>query len=255
MKKIILPILIVLAAQLCYGQAELKNDFDKATVLLKSESYKKAVAAFSGILTKATDNTLKKYCYIYRAFSYNGLNDFKNAIADLDKAIDLDPDDLSSYTDRRKTKAYAKDLDGAKKDFLFILTKDSTGGQAEAAYYYLGKIAYQDGQFDHSILYYDKLLALAPNDSEAYFNKAVAKGMIMDVAGSIKDYDKAIELEPNYMEAYANRGVAKINLLTSKGTIQPKKQQTSDACTDLKKARQLGDKTVDDMIFIYCDKK
>ena len=77
----------------------------------------------------------------------------------------------------------------------------------------------------------------------------------MDVAGSIKDYDKAIELNPNYMEAYANRGVAKINLLTSKGNIQPTKEQTSDACADLKKAKQLGDNTVDDMIFIHCDKK
>ena len=92
-------------------------------------------------------------------------------------------------------------------------------------------------------------------DSEAYFNRAAAKGMSMDVAGSIKDYDKAIEINPNYMEAYANRGVAKINMLTTKGNIQPTKEQTSDGCADLKKAKQLGDKTVDDMIFIYCDKK
>ena len=77
----------------------------------------------------------------------------------------------------------------------------------------------------------------------------------MDVAGSIKDYDKAIEINPSYMEAYANRGVAKINMLTTKGNIQPTKEQTSDGCADLKKAKQLGDKTVDDMIFIYCDKK
>lgn len=254
MTKIILTFLICLTVQLSYGQAELKNDFDKAKEFLKSESYKKAVDAFSKVLAKATDDKLKKYCFIYRAFSYNGLNDFKNAIEDLDKAIELDPSDLASYTDRGKTKAYAKDLDGAKKDFLFILTKDSTGGQAEAAFYYLGKIAYSEGQFELSIKYYDKLLALAPKDSEAYFNRAAAKGMIMDVAGSIKDYDKAVEINPNYMEAYANRGVAKINMLTVKGNIQPTKEQTSDGCADLKKAKQLGDKTVDDMIFIYCDK-
>jgi tetratricopeptide (TPR) repeat protein len=255
MHKFILTFLISLTAQLCYGQAELKNDFDKAKEFLKSENYKKAVSSFSNVLAKATDDKLKKYCFIYRAFSYNGLKDFKNAITDLDKAIELDPNDFASYTDRGKTKAYANDLDGAKNDFLFILTKDSTSGQAEAAFYYLGKIAYSEGQFEHSIKYYDKLLALAPKDSEAYFNRAAAKGMIMDVAGSIKDYDKAIEFNPNYMEAYANRGVAKINMLTTKGNIQPTKEQTSDGCADLKKARQLGDKTVDDMIFIYCEKK
>lgn len=255
MHKFILTFLISLTVQLSYGQAELKNDFDKAKEFLKSENYKKAINSFSEVLAKATDDKLKKYCFIYRAFSYNGLNDYKNAITDLDKAIELDSNDLASYTDRGKTKAYANDLDGAKKDFLFILTIDSTGRQAEAAFYYLGKIAYSQGQFEQSIKYYDKLLALASKDSEAYFNRAVAKGMIMDVAGSIKDYDMAIELNPNYMEAYANRGVAKINLLTKKGNIQPTKEQTSDGCSDLKKAKQLGDKSVDDMIFIYCTKK
>ena len=255
MYKFILTFLFGLIVQLAPGQAELKGDFDKAVKLLQSDNYKKAVDAFSDVLTKAKDDKLKKYCFIYRAFSYNGLNDFKNAITDLDTAIELDPNDIASYTDRGKTKAYAKDLDGAKKDFLFVLTKDSTGEQAEAAFYYLGKIAYQEGQFEQSIKYYDKLLALAPKDSEAYFNRAAAKGMIMDVAGSIKDYDKAIEINPNYMEAYANRGVAKINMLTTKGNIQPTIEQTSDGCADLKKAKQLGDKTVDDMIFIYCNKK
>ena len=255
MHKFILTFLFGLTVHLALGQGELKSDFDKAVKLLQSDNYKKAVDAFSNVLTKATDDKLKKYCFIYRAFSYNELNDFKNAITDLDKAIELDPTDLASYTDRGKTKAYAKDLDGAKKDFLFILSKDSTGGQAEAAFYYLGKIAYSEGQFEQSIKYYDQLLALAPRDSEAYFNRAAAKGMIMDVAGSIKDYDKAIEINTNYMEAYANRGVAKINMLTTKGNIQPTKEQTTDGCGDLKKAKQLGDKTVDDMIFIYCDKK
>ncbi len=76
----------------------------------------------------------------------------------------------------------------------------------------------------------------------------------MDSQGSIKDYDKAIEYNPKYKEAYANRGVAKINLLTTKGNVFPTKGQTKDACADLKKAKQLGDNTVDDMIFIHCKK-
>mgnify|MGYP006386899029 FL=1 len=57
------------------------------------------------------------------------------------------------------------------------------------------------------------------------------------------------------MEAYANRGVAKINLLSKKGNAIPAKKQTIDACADLKRAKQLGDDTVDDMIFIHCTSK
>jgi tetratricopeptide (TPR) repeat protein len=255
MNKFCLTLFLGLTVQIGYGQAELIKEFDKAVKLLQSDDFKKAVDAFSDVLKNATDDKLKKFCYIYRAFSYNGLSDFNNAITDLGKAIELDPSDIASYTDRGKTKAYANDLNGARKDFLFILTKDSIGGQGQAALYYLAKIEYQSGSFQNSIDYYDKLIHLAPNDAELYFNRGAAKGMLMNSEGAIKDYDKAIELEPAYMEAYANRGVAKINLLTTKGNIQPTKEQTSDACTDLKNARQLGDKTVDDMIFIYCNKK
>jgi tetratricopeptide (TPR) repeat protein len=255
MHKMILTLLVGLLAQLVYGQAELKSDLEKGVKLLQSQNYKKAVETFSDVLKKATDDKLKKFCYIYRAFSYNGLGDYKNSIPDLDKAIDLDPTDLASYTDRGKTKGYSDDLDGAKKDFVFILTKDSISEQGQAALYYLAKIEYQQGKFDESIKYYDKIISLTPNDPELYFNRGAAKGMLMNSEGSIKDYDKAIELKPDYMEAYANRGVAKINLLTTKGNIQPTKEQTSDGCADLKKAKQLGDKSVDDMIFIYCNKK
>ena len=244
-----------LLMQFGYAQAELKSDFDKGVKFLQSENYKKAVETFSDVLKKATDDKLKKFCYIYRAFSYNGLDDYKNSIPDFDKAIDLDPADLASYTDRGKAKAYTNNLNGAKKDFLFILTKDSIDEQGQAAFYYLAKIEYQEGKYDESIKYYDKIIELTPNDPELYFNRGAAEGMLMNSEGSIKDYDKAIVLKPDYKEAYANRGVAKINLLTKKGNIQPTKEQTTDACADLKKAKQLGDKSVDDMIFIYCNKK
>jgi len=250
-----MTILIGLTVQFGYGQTELKEDFDKGVKLLQSESYKKAAETFSEVLKKATDDRLKKFCYIYRAFSYNGLGEYKNAISDFDKAIELDPTDLASYTDRGKSKAYLKDLDGAKTDFEFILTKDSLGDQGQAALYYLGKLSYQQGQYEQSIKYYNKLIILTPKDAELYFNRGAAKDMLMDSEGSIKDYSKAIDLKPDYMEAYANRGVAKINLLRKGGNIQLTKEQTSDACSDLKKAKQMGDNSVDDMIYIHCDKK
>jgi tetratricopeptide (TPR) repeat protein len=93
---------------------------------------------------------------------------------------------------------------------------------------------------------------LTPNNAEAYFNRGVAKGSMVNTLGAIQDYDKAILLLPDYMEAYANRGVEKINLVRSKDNISPTKEQLKDPCSDLKRAKQLGDTTVDDMIFIHC---
>ncbi len=255
MRKSYLLLLLLFSINVCCGQEELKPDFNKAVSLLKQESFDKAITAFTSLLGRATDTQVIKFCSIYRAFSYNGLGRYSEAIADLDKAITLDPADLASYTDRGKAKAYADDYDGAKKDFLFILAYDSTDEQGQAAYYYLAKIAYAENKYKECIGYYDKLILLTPKDAELYFNRGAAKGMLLDAEAAIKDYDEAIILDAKYMEAYANRGVEKINLLRKKGNLFPTKEQTADACTDLKKAKQLGDNTVDDVIYLHCGNK
>jgi len=255
MRKSIILFLSLLAFSFGSGQASLKSDFDKAVKLLKAQDYQNAEKGFSEVLSKTTDKGLKKYCLIYRAFSYNGLGYYAKAIADLDKAIELDSSDVASYVDRGKVKAYIDDLEGAKQDFLHVLGKDSISEQGGASLFYLGKIAYQQGEFEKSIKYCDKYLLMDRNDPEVYFNRGAAKDMIMDPAGSIKDYDMAIQLDSTYAEAYANRGVAKINLQGKKGNIQLTKEQAADACADLRKAKQLGDNTVDDMIFVHCGNK
>lgn len=255
MKRTLLTLLIGMILQVSLGQVELKDAFEKAVKLLQSEKYQNSAELFTEILDKATDDRLLKYSYLYRAFSYSGLGEYEKAIADLDKAIELDPTDLASYTDRGKVKIKLNDLQSAKNDFEFILTIDSIGEQGEAALYYLGDIAYQLGQYEESITYYDKLIILAPKDYEAFFNRAVDKGLIMDFEGAILDYSHAIKIKPDYSEAYANRGVVKINMLTAKGNIHPTLEQTEDGCTDLLKAKKMGDQTVEDLILIYCNKK
>ncbi len=252
MKKILLTFLIILSVITLFGQAELKPQFDKATSYLKKGEYDNAVKEFTIILEKATESKVKKFSFIYRGFARNGLNNFDSAIADFDKAIELDPVDLGTYIDRGQAKVYANNFEAAVKDFEFVLSKDSINKQGQNALFYLANIAYKQGETDLAISYYNRLILLTPDDYELYFNRAVAKGMKMESQGAIKDYDKAIELKPDYKEAYANRGVAKLNLLRRNGNIMPTKEQTKDACSDLKKAKQLGDNTVDDMIFIHC---
>ena len=92
-------------------------------------------------------------------------------------------------------------------------------------------------------------------DPELYFIRGTANDMLRNFEQSIKDYDKAIEIKPNYVQAIANRGTAKINLLTGNGNLQPNKKETKSACKDLKKAKELGDNAVDDLIYVYCDRK
>lgn len=255
MRRLIMVLPALFSCLFCYGQAELRPDFEKAVKLLREENFREAEGAFSDVLGKATADKLKKHCFIYRAFCYNGLGEYKKVVSDLDRAIALDASDLASYIDRGKSKAYADDLEGAQKDFQYVLTKDSTEKQGQAALFYLARIAGQQQQFAQAVRYYDRCLSLDANDAEPYFNRGASKNMLMDLAGAIKDYDAAIRLNPDYKDAYANRGVAKINLLTGKGNLKPTKKQTKEACEDLRKAKQLGDNAVDAMLFLYCDKE
>jgi hypothetical protein len=56
------------------------------------------------------------------------------------------------------------------------------------------------------------------------------------------------------MEAYANRGVQKINKLPVKDKVGKNIECLEDPCSDFLKAKELGDKEVDDMIYLYCKK-
>ncbi|RZV57745.1 MAG: tetratricopeptide repeat protein, partial [Flavobacteriaceae bacterium] len=100
----------------------------------------------------------------------------------------------------------------------------------------------------------DRYFAINAKDPELYFIRGTANDMLGNFEQSIKDYDKAIEIIPNYVQATANRGTAKINLLTGNGNLQPSKRETKSACKDLKKAKELGDNAVDDLIYVYCDR-
>ena len=58
----------------------------------------------------------------------------------------------------------------------------------------------------------------------------------------IFDYNKAIELDPSMAYAYYNRGFAKYRLGNLKG-----------ACSDWRKAQELGDSSAGDIIRNYCN--
>lgn len=236
------------------AQVEAQKAFSEGVRLLKSKNYVGAEKQFSIAISKGETEQGLKMSYIYKGFSLNGLGKYDSAIVCFNKAIEIDSLDPASYTDRGKTYIYNKDYPSAIKDFEQVLQLDSVGGQAEAAYYYLGRIKMLTFENEAAIKYFDKLLILAPKDAEAYFLRGTAKSNIMDSDGAIADFDKAIELRPNYMEAYANRGVQKINKLPVEEKIGKKIKCLEEPCKDLLKAKELGDTTVDDMIFLYCKK-
>jgi tetratricopeptide (TPR) repeat protein len=253
MKRILTILMTVISIGL-QAQEEAQKAFSEGVRLLKLNNYVESEKQFSiAILKGETDQGLKM-SYIYKGFSLNGQGKYDSAIVCFDKAIEIDSLDPASFTDRALAYSYRKDYQNAIKNFEHVLKLDSIGEQAEAAYYHLGKINMLTFKNEAAIKYFDLLLELAPNDAEAYFLRGTAKSNIMDSDGAITDFDKAIELKPNYMEAYANRGVQKINKLPSEEKTGKNIKCIEEPCKDLLKAKELGDESVDDMIFLYCKK-
>lgn len=236
------------------AQNDAQNAFNDGVQQLKSKSFNEAQKSFSIAIEKGETQKGLKMSYIYKGFALNGLANYDSSIVCFTKAIEIDSLDPATYTDRGKTYSFKKDYSNAIKDFKKVLTIDSTGGQAEAAYYYLGLVNMLRFKDEMAIQYFDSLLKLAPRDAEAYFLRGTAKSNIMLIDESISDFNKAIEIYPNYMQAFANRGTQKLNKLTVEERLNNKDKCLAEPCADFLTAKQLGDSSVDDMIYLYCQK-
>lgn len=252
MRNTLLTITFLMITLIASGQEEAQKAFNEGVRLLQAERFSEAEKYFSEAIAKGETKNGLKMSYVYKAFSLNGQGKYDSAIVCFDKAIEIDSLDPASYTDRAKAYSYKKDYDKAIQDFNKVLELDSIGKQAEAAYYYLGRIKMLIGKNEEAIKHFDHLLELVPTDYEGYFLRGTAKSNVMDIDGSIKDFDLAIQYNPNYMEAYANRGIQKINKLPTSEKLGI--DCLEDPCTDLLKAQKMGDSSVEDMIYLYCNK-
>ncbi|MFD2562717.1 hypothetical protein [Aquimarina rubra] len=235
---------------------------DKGTALylkgnenFKKGEYKKAIKNYTQLIEKIDVDLVKKTGYINRGLSRDRLMQYDLAIQDFTEAIKLDSTDMASFVDRAISKMNAAYLERAKEDFQYVINENSNSKMIESSLYWMSRINYSQGKYREVIKNCDEYFQVNSTDPELYFIRGTANDMLMNFEKSIVDYSKAIELFPNYFQAYANRGTAKINLLTGSGNIQPSKKETKSACKDLKKARELGDTSVEDLIYIYCKKE
>ena len=60
--------------------------------------------------------------------------------------------------------------------------------------------------FADAISNFNKVVEANPNHEKAFYNMALAKGLLEDYPSAIKDLDKCIAINPNYVMAYYNRG-------------------------------------------------
>jgi tetratricopeptide (TPR) repeat protein len=154
--------------------------------------------------------------------------DMNGAIADLSRAIDLDPKSTPAVYRRGAFKLQKGDYDGAITD----LTRAIELSPNTADYYNdrgLAKLNKHDN--DGAIVDFTRAIELDPKNAIAYRNRALAKNIKGDADGALADYNGAIDLDPKNASAFNSRGVIK----KSKGDLD-------GAIADFTKAIELNDK-------------
>jgi tetratricopeptide (TPR) repeat protein len=129
--------------------------------------------------------------YRNRGNDYAAKGDLDKAIADLNEAIRLDPNDADARYDRGLTLGEKSEWDKAIADYgeAIRLKHDFAD-----AYYERGVAHGEKGEWDKAIADYSQAIRLEPSDGEAYYNRGLAYNKIGEKAKAGEDFAKAKEL-------------------------------------------------------------
>jgi Caspase domain/Tetratricopeptide repeat len=81
-----------------------------------------------------------------------------------------------------------------------------------AAYYKRGQIYAQQGDFARAVKDFDAAIRLNPRDAEALNNRCWAHAIIGELQPALKDCDQALEVRPRYLDALDSRGFVNLKM-------------------------------------------
>jgi tetratricopeptide (TPR) repeat protein len=147
--------------------------------------------------------------------------DLDGAMADFDRAIELNPKDDAPYYNRAQAKRLKKDAAGAIADYTRAI---ELGSQNPAAYNNRGNARAENNDWDGAIADYTHAIKLKPDYARAYYNRGVAKQEKGDATGAKADLKTAGKLDPELAsdesatdsKSNPSSGVTTVSLLDGK---------------------------------------
>ena len=170
------------------------------------KNYGAAIADFD----KAIDLDPKfASAYNGRGASKDNLGEYEAAIADYDKAIKLNPEFVSAYNGRGNSKYNLGEYEAAITDYNEAITLDP---KYVLAYNGRGNSKGNLGKYEAAITDYNEAIDLDPKHVPAYNGRGKSKNDLGEYEAAIADYNEAIKLDPEFVHAYNGRGNSKHNL-------------------------------------------
>jgi tetratricopeptide (TPR) repeat protein len=140
--------------------------------------------------------------YVSRGLLFSRIK-AENALADFNKAIELDPRSANAYFGRAVVYEELGSEDAALTDYTHAIELDAS---YTLAYFNRGRLFANLGKPDAALADYNKAIELDPKLTPAYLNRGIVYDSQGDGEAALADFNQAIALDPTYALAYNNRG-------------------------------------------------
>ena len=162
--------------------------------------FEQAVEHFTKELARDPKNS---HALTARGVALGSGKDADKAVADFDRAIELDSKATLAYYHRANLHYGKARYDQALADYNAVLSQDPG---FDWAYHVRGWIYYRRQDYDKALADYQTAIKLVPTETVFYRDRgniALARKMYDD---ALADYTKSIELDPSYMVPWNLRG-------------------------------------------------
>lgn len=158
--------------------------------------------------------------YLESAKQKNENGNLRGALEDINRAIELEPENIELYCYRADLKIKMGDKIAGFKDFERALILEPNSPKvyfARGMAHTLGndgKFWSEGADYDAAIEDYSRIIELLPDNPIAYFYRGMCRISSPNYPDTyaIDDFNKVLEINPEYVEALSNRGLAKYNL-------------------------------------------
>jgi tetratricopeptide (TPR) repeat protein len=177
------------------------------------------------------DNPSVAALYFGRGMDFMLVQDYENALSDVNRAVSLDSTFVMAYFVRAIIRTKQLEVTpqnglGNPRQSLSPLANSFTSNGASAK---LPEISTRSLDYDAILKDYETVLKLDPDFIFARYNRAEIFGLEKDYRAAITDYTEAIKREPQFAEAYFNRGLSRLSIGDAAAGLE-----------DLRKAGELG---------------
>lgn len=166
-----------------------------ASVAFMTEDYDAMKEACQKALDISKENPV---VYLFYSRAYRGAGDYVNALAMVNKAIELDNNYVDAYELRGEILLEMDDVNGADADAKWLL--DHTEND-EDVFLFKARVERAKEDYKEAIKYYDKVTDVNPFRIEAFRERGALKLAIGDKEGADEDGRKLLELNPGEVQA------------------------------------------------------